>query len=383
MSTQESTPAAVTYDFLSADMTEVFARIDKVNTRLFKACLPQFTWDTEDYTVAVTEDLVTRIESHTKLTLSQASICFAGWNFLARVDRIAKDTYVTAAVPGVELGWEPDSWECDHCHTKRNRKSQYLIENQDNGDRMLVGASCLELFLGVKPDGLWAVGLLPEISDLDGNHATSKACQYPVTEILAITKAVVDQLGYHNKQSEFPTVNAVKSVLSPTTDDDAKKFAQDMYEASTHIDGDKLRDEIINALSPTSDWAANIIALFSVPAIDWKHLGLVISSIVAVTKRAEHRPEFVNEFYLTPKDKFETKATVARVSYGESNYGYYPTPMTYITFRSEDGHRLFWATSANVDPEEGQEVTLKGTIKSHDVYKDQKSTKVTRCKILL
>ena len=51
------------------------------------------------------------------------------------------------------------------------------------------------------------------------------------------------------------------------------------------------------------------------------------------------------------------------------------------TFRDDAGNALVWKTSSGLGIEAGERVHLKGTIKDHSEYKDEKQTVLTRCKV--
>lgn len=60
----------------------------------------------------------------------------------------------------------------------------------------------------------------------------------------------------------------------------------------------------------------------------------------------------------------------------------YGTEIKYIyTFRNAHGDALVWKTSKGMDIENGETVHLKGTIKEHSEYDDEKQTVLTRCKV--
>lgn len=84
--------------------------------------------------------------------------------------------------------------------------------------------------------------------------------------------------------------------------------------------------------------------------------------------------EFIGEI----KDKIKAMAVkVTRVSSFEGIYG---TTHVY-TFEDKDGNVLNWFASREQKIDEGDEVFLSGTIKSHEIYRGVKTTYVTRCKI--
>ena len=50
-------------------------------------------------------------------------------------------------------------------------------------------------------------------------------------------------------------------------------------------------------------------------------------------------------------------------------------------FKDADGNVLIWKTGTPLDLDNGTAVILKGTVKDHSVYKDEKQTVMSRCKI--
>lgn len=51
------------------------------------------------------------------------------------------------------------------------------------------------------------------------------------------------------------------------------------------------------------------------------------------------------------------------------------------SFRDAAGNKLVWRTGKGLDLEEGQQVTLTGTVKEHSEYKGEKQTMLLRCKV--
>ena len=62
----------------------------------------------------------------------------------------------------------------------------------------------------------------------------------------------------------------------------------------------------------------------------------------------------------------------------DGNYG-----TTYIAIMTEvaTGNNVIWFASVNAC-DEGETVTLKGTVKAHNVRDDKNQTVLTRCKVL-
>lgn len=63
--------------------------------------------------------------------------------------------------------------------------------------------------------------------------------------------------------------------------------------------------------------------------------------------------------------------------------GYGTDVITVYTFRDEDGNALVWKTSSgSLEFQEGKRVTIRGTVKDHTEYKEEKQTQLIRVKVI-
>lgn len=122
----------------------------------------------------------------------------------------------------------------------------------------------------------------------------------------------------------------------------------------------------------------------------------------AEEKERKARSQYVGEV----GDKINTELTYeGSASWEASKYYGYGVETNYIhRFRDADGNLLVWKTTKSLgwdvegdrknhyatdngkfiawhSPEQGDKVTVKGTIKAHSEYKDEKQTVLTRCKV--
>lgn len=81
------------------------------------------------------------------------------------------------------------------------------------------------------------------------------------------------------------------------------------------------------------------------------------------------RVEFMGEYVRT--GSWEQKAF--------SGYG--TTTMYIHTFKDDAGNVLTWKTQNGVNFDPGEPVVVRGTVKSHTEYRDEKQTELTRCKV--
>lgn len=88
--------------------------------------------------------------------------------------------------------------------------------------------------------------------------------------------------------------------------------------------------------------------------------------------------ESTSEWLFEEKERFYDYAVVLKSVRGmETRFGW----TTLIKFEDNCGNILDWWTSTDVKAEVGDRVLLTGTVKSHNEYKGNKTTVVTRCKI--
>lgn len=80
-------------------------------------------------------------------------------------------------------------------------------------------------------------------------------------------------------------------------------------------------------------------------------------------------------------DKIKITAKVTGMHWFTSTFNYHNVSTAIITFTDEDGNVYLWKTTAYIEFYEGDQVTVKGTIKGHSEYKGVKQTELQRCKV--
>lgn len=82
-------------------------------------------------------------------------------------------------------------------------------------------------------------------------------------------------------------------------------------------------------------------------------------------------------------EKLDIEATYDHRAYYTAHIGWMEQTIYIHTFRDADGNALIWKTSSTslVGIVDGDKVKLRGTIKEHSEYNDEKQTALTRCKV--
>lgn len=114
----------------------------------------------------------------------------------------------------------------------------------------------------------------------------------------------------------------------------------------------------------------------------WTLDNLAVEDTVKALQDAYKARNSVSEFVGEKGKRLELSLTCKRIGSFETRYSYYGETQYVFTFTDEAGNLFVWKTSSPPDIEEGMELRLKGTVKDHSLYKGEKQTVLTRCKLL-
>lgn len=296
--------------------------------------------------------------------------------------------------------------ECDHCHTNRKRKYTVILRNGVDGTYIQVGYSCLQDFFphisniesmvnyattilsmlfsgesdGCDEEKLWSSGggeygvALDRIMDLSiaairkwGWVSSSKAYD----EQIASTKDNVNYLLHNHDLS-----NDDKSVLEDSRSDETRAETGKALKFYT----DHLADK-----ADKSDYEHNLSVLFQIGFVTWKNTGFAVSMIQYIRREMAHYLESErqsnhpsqNRGTVGKREVFSdlmiTNAVEIPTQYGVS---------TLYLFRDVDGNVFKWFASAGISVSIGDTVTLKATVKAHEVYKGQNQTVISRAVVV-
>ena len=394
---------ASTYHFSAERLDEAISAIEKANRRLEKFGIEdRFEYDAEVYNRTVESPWTggpAFAEERVAFTLKNPSISYGGHRFLAVVEA-EEEGLITRTGAGVELnGWRPTSMECEHCGHNRGRSKTYLVEAED-GTRKQIGSTCVEGYLGVKPEGLWALSLDPveKIHSDDSAPAINpRRLSRPVDFTLALALAVSDEgRDFVSKSQAYnygttSTAEALEDVMWGASNLPAEKRREFMDKADEYMATGKV-DEVlttIRSVEGDTDYATN---LRTVAAGEWvkpQNTAVLISGLTAYRRqlRAQEeaaKPQPVAGFAGEVGAKMKgTKATVTAVRHID-DYDRWGNPMTrsQVVYRDEAGHELVWWASSRVNTEEGAEVVFSGgTVKNHGSFRGVDQTVLTRVKM--
>ncbi|MGN7187528.1 hypothetical protein [Microbacterium enclense] len=362
------------YRIPTANLGLLNARLDAANKRLKRAGVEErFTFTAIP---RVVHDEHTGLTYETNdVTLNTPRIAAGDWRFDGVHELGANGHVVSHFAHGADAVFDRagDRLLCEHCGHRRARSKVFVVTNPQTGETKQVGTNCLELFLGMKPEGLWALTEDFEPGDLevdDDNLGSFRAPSDSVTaadDVLAVTLRVMAEDGAYLSKSkaahhETPTATkvqerlaehaAVKPLLSAAERDEiGEVFA--WLDGLPAEDQSEYQNNLVQVLRPDRD--GNRL-------VDRKHVPLVASAISAYRShkafeerkrirdgaRAARDAAKKQEFLAPVGEKLKGRgieATVIGVRLGE-DHGY-GRPF-HVTLMDDEGHVVYWKASGSI-----------------------------------
>jgi len=408
---EEDPEEKYTYTYSESRYFQAIKNIEKANRRLEKAGISErFEYEVSER--MVTSQLEGMLFPVSKkvydLTLNKPLIGQEGYTFQAVVNQEEGGMIMSTAKNTDLKGWRPDSLKCEHCGISRPRSKTYIIKGPD-GKLHQIGSSCVQSYLGIKPEGLWSLTFDPTPKETDDSDPlifskdSAHSYHLPVKDVLAISLAVTNGGKAYVSASAWdgvPTKQLVADVLYGGRNVD-QAWREEMFakaqEYSNNGEIDKVK-EYINTLDSQSDYGANLQALSKSDWFSPKHTGLLASAVVgpyreemklaAAEARKKKGETFTHGHYLTPKEKIPkgTKFTVMENKVRlQAGYGYYDNDhnASQMIMKDEEGHQIVWWANKELDYKPGDEITVSsGSVKYHGEYNGVDQTIITRVRIL-
>jgi hypothetical protein len=279
---------------------------------------------------------------------------------------------------------------CDHCRAMRQRRDTYLVHSAEEGI-VQVGSSCIKDFLGHDPAII--VSFLKMVESLDltdevGTWSMAATRFYPLRDILTATARAVVREGYINKDKAYAeerssTVETTRSIL--VASGAQRKYLDMDYPITEEVEPlVDLTFAEVEALEPTNEWQADLARLFTQRGVQWRHIGIVASSVIlALRKREQAAVSHGDSEFMWSKGERVTFDAVLTLKRGfEGAYGYsYILRMTPVGTTNDVLH--FASASATTNElEEGETYTVTATVKNHELDKrtERPTTVITRAK---
>lgn len=332
---------------------------------------------------------------------------YNGWSFLAAVDSIETadgHDFILRTAPGVEESGVDRSQlvagRCQHCNTIRtNRRYTYLVRNDETGQTVQVGSTCIKDFTGWqgKPVFLSVDEISEQLEDHIGGLSAGRP-EYSPETIIAAAWAISRLFGWvpASAAGRTSTRDLVVSYLFGTSRGD-RELQRDV---APHIpDAASTARTIIAALleglDGAGDYVTNLRVCLRAPHVEHRHFGIVVSAIAAYERMtgataqrkadAEERARQQAQIrYAGNKgEKITVTGTITRLMPFSGSYGYTPkTTMLVIVEGADIAAKMFTAANWAWEVAQGDQVVIAGTVKDHEEYNGVQQTVLTRPKLV-
>lgn len=341
-----------------------------------------------------------------EVTISGEPPCYNGWDFLAAVEALpsgagTSTNFVLHAAPGAVITTADrdnlGDGTCDHCQTNRRRIHTYLVRNVETGESKQVGKTCLKDFLG------WDVTppfySVEDLVDDDWFAPASSNGGLDVTPETVVVLAWTFSRAYGWKPRTFgsdSTADTVESFLGEPHHKRAEILA-DVHKVAKLTDdpadkGRQIIDYLVTALADDqSEYAYNLLAAITAAVVTRRTMGLVVSAVSAyeraqgreaeyLRRRREHADAAASSRYAGEEgDKIEVTGTVTRLLPIENNYGYNPPPKMMVIVSGGPTVAVTFTTAQwAFEVEQGDAITIKGTVSKHEERDGVKQTVLKR-----
>lgn len=309
-----------------------------------------------------------------------------GWELIGKIDHntsgnIIKlmNMYNKHIIPHRFYSSEP---VCEHCNTRRRRKTTCLVHNTITGEWKQVGTTCLKDYTGIDSEIVAMFSSFVDEAEKSGFTGKRHEVYYPVKEVLVLSSKCIEGRGYHKwdpyggemstKEEVYNNLVHIRIVNIP----EDSKYYKEADEAL----------EWIRSTTEDNNYLNNLKSIANSEYVKDVNLGIAVSLIQAYhnhlereAKKSQDIDESNSKFIGKTGDKLTIDVKVAACVTGwDGLYGY-----TWLyKFLDEDGNVYIWYSSKGLDLSEIMVTKLSGTVKNHTTFKGINQTVLTRCRVL-
>lgn len=340
--------------------------LDKLNLKALKLNLPKYSYMFKE---PYEKDNIVYLDV---TIIGLVNLKINDYEFVASLQHLNEGEVLISGKNNIPEKYKQSKSECDHCKINRFRKKTFLLKKED--EYIQVGSSCInDFFQGQSPDNLDKIYDI--INQIDNIYSTIEKIEtndvYLLDRFLQVSSAMIRDHGFESKKSEYPTFQRVIDNYNS----DVLITGLDYQQVNNTLDW-------INNLSPKqleNNFLHNLKVVVDHGFVDNRtaaYAAAIVQAYINNSKVKEAQVE--SDYYGNVSDKVNLQLKFNRQFDFFSKYG---TVHMYL-FQNELGNSFVWKTTKEYELEQNKEYLIKGTIKSHNLYKEKyKQTELTRCKI--
>jgi hypothetical protein len=391
-------------------------KLEKLNRKAEKLGVPgvTLTWTGEklvEYKNAEGET-TGEADRYLLLTVEGVAPAVGGWTFVATLNHAEEAGTVIRSIPGFE-GKIPSQFRtasrfvCEHCNKIRNRRDTYLLQNEA-GEFKQVGANCLGDFLGGRdPHAIaaWAhlEYVVNETCGSAGGGLGADRRVYLSTWFGHVAAVIRVETRWTSRAASkaYSEASGGEKVLRASADIASQTlFAQGQKERAAVAQWQPQAEDFAfgeaalawaketfhsKAADERSDFEHNLVVATSSEALTVKNLGIAAAAVGLYRRHLDRETERALRAEIGAKSE-HIGAVGERLVFWAKLAGTVRTldgqfGTTYLyKLISREGNLLTWFGSSEIEElkEGGDFVALIGTVKKHDIFREEKQTVVSR-----
>ena len=318
------------------------------------------------------------------------------WKVLARKSKINNSVILDVFENSSEIAnFRNEDFSCDHCNTKKFRKSVFIIQNLNSGEIKQVGKSCLKDFTGESITRfLKEVESIQSIFEFEEGSVNTSSGYFDLFRFFAMVNRLVKKgIPYKNKsfikdstvRKSFEDYSKDSSSISNEEIDESRKIMNWFIDSNKNSD----KDFILNAIAIIENTLkfnqlVNFELLFRVAFVPYSYNNYLI--------RQKQNQEFNQSTgfkggYLSGdiNDKIDLRVILISIKpVLRQSFSYYDNGIAYLyTLLDEEGHKIVWFSSYENklfnEKSLKKEFKIRGKIKKFSEFNGLEQTEITRC----
>lgn len=389
-----------TYKIYEINMPYIEEKLNKLNRKAAKLNCQPIILNILNTELVKTEDYIDKVYT---ISVTGEAPTLNNWQFIGTIEHHTNGNIIKV----INNQSYPERYNtidntCEHCQTVRRRKNTYLVHNIETNEYKAVGKSCLKDFAG-NNSIINYIELMESLLNTDWLEVFTGIPEGTGIERNLNLNTYLSHVAYHIRNTGWISRTAAKE----------KYENEDKYLVATC-------DEAINGMFPllakykiypteqdqelankSIEWAKtlthdnNYLQAIQIIADEeltsYKNIGFAASIVSSYIKHIEkqiQQERKQSDYIGTPGQKIQMELTYIKSFSYDAQWG-----TTWIhKFIDNSGNILIWKTNnilgyydkkgTWIYTENGSNVKVKGTIKEHNEYNNEKQTILTRCKIL-
>lgn len=278
---------------------------------------------------------------------------------------------------------------CQHCNSDRMRKKTVLLQNS-TGEIIQVGSTCIHEYTGI--DGLDIIKNYQELKNiileditLDHERAGNLNSKYINTfDYLAACIQLITEKGYKKEETKRQAWEIAGTEKQNNKYFSIAETVINYFKSQTFDEYQSFLNNIKLTLSQEYCKISGFVA--------YAYLAYQKQIEYDAKKQAENEHKKQSDYVGEIGKKIETELTLKkRIAYSANYNGYNETTSYIYLFEDDTGNAYKWSTGKFLEKivndcyetiNEGDTVKIKGSIKAHEEYNEQKQTVITRCKVI-